>query len=141
MELVQRESAELRRQVNVCMPEKEAADLLSQLSSSQAALLDAQQQIQRLESQNSRADMTAKHFGTERNSLLAKISDLEHYQARNQKQLHQLQQDACVESGDAVKAVLADKNAEIDRLTKSLDRAQADATLRLRSLEQAQVGC
>lgn len=129
----------MRTKLGGSLPASQAAAMQVELETAQSTLVGLQQHMQQLEAELSYKQAAHKFTGAERIVLLAKISDIEQDRTRTQKQLQLRYAHITANSEDSIKAILADKDAEIDRLKGVLMREQADTSLRIQTVQQAQV--
>jgi hypothetical protein len=137
--LFQRESSDLRSKMGGSLPATQAAAMQTELETAQSSLLQLQQHVQKLEADQSYKQAAMKFTAAERSVLLAKISDTEQDRFRIEKQLQLCYAHRLASSEDSFKAIISDKDAEIDRLKSALMREQADTTLRIQTVQQAEV--
>lgn len=129
----------MRSKLGGSLPATEALAMQEELETAQSKIVELQKHILELEAEQSYKQAAYKFSGAERSVLLAKISDVEQDRNRVQKQLQMRYAHCIANSEDSIKAILADKDAEIDRLKGALMREQADTSLRIQTVQQAQV--
>lgn len=111
----------------------------AELATARGTVVELRQQMQQLEAAQNYKQAAQNFAAAERSVLLAKISDIEQDRARIEKQLHLRFAHNIANSEDSIKAILADKDSEIDRLKGVIMREQADTSLRMQTVQQAQV--
>lgn len=137
--LFQRETSNLRGKLGGCLPAPQAAAVQDELETAQRALTELQQHVHDLESKRNFREATQTFMESERSVLLAKVSDVEQERARLQKQLQLRHARTTADCEDSIKAILMDKDSEIDRLKSVIMKEQADTSLRIQTVTQAQV--
>ena len=137
--LFESKSSVLRSNLGGSLPASQASAMQEELETAQRRLVELQKYTLELEAAQGYKQAVHMFGGAERSVLLAKISDMEQDRTRVQKQLQLQYAKSITKSEDSIKAILADKDAVIERLQGALMREQADTSLRIQTVQQAQV--
>ena len=138
--MAQLEAASLRGELQGALPADEAAALRADLRAAQDAAAAAQQQLHAAAEGGGGGGggEARKLFEEERKQLLGQLSVAREEEARARARLQKLEH--IVATGDASAAgVLAERDAELARLTAALARAREDDVLRRQALCRAEV--
>ena len=127
-----------RREVLGSLPANQVETFHMRLEAAQAHASAAQEELEKHRAESLLREQ-AKHMQKEEaRRIRVQLRGVEQERDHLKEQMRRLQIDATSDASDVLKAMLAEKDLEIHRITQALSRAKADGVLITQRLHQSQ---